>query len=123
MHAGNILLTDDGVKIIDFDKAGPCDGQMNVGYISVKGRRALRKDINFIGVPYNTHTGFFIMVKDIFRKKGMSTEPIDKVIKRYMESGDGTQDIKEAYQAVKGGRRRTFRKKSTRRCRRISSSK
>ena len=123
MHAGNILLTDDGVKIIDFDKAGPCDGQMNVGYTSVKGRKALRKDLNFIGVPYNTHTGFFIMVKDIFRKKGMSTERIDEVIKRYMESGHGTEDIQEAYQSVKGGRRRTFRKKSTRRCSRISSSK
>jgi len=115
MHAGNILLTDDGVKIIDFDKAGACDGQMNVGYTSVKGRKALRKDLNFIGVPYNNHTGFFIMVKDIFRKKGLSVERIDEIIQRYMTSEHHTEDIQAAYQAMKGGRRRTFRKKSLQR--------
>lgn len=102
MHSGNILLTSDGVKIIDFDKAGPCDGQMNIGYASVKNRKALRKDLNFIGVPYNTHTGFFVMVKDIFRKKGISTERIDQIIQNYMESKHTKEDIEAAYSSVKG---------------------
>ena len=125
MHAGNILLTGDGVKIIDFDKAGPCDGLMNVGYTSMKGRKAMRKDLNFIGVPYNTHTGFFIMVRDLFIKKGIPTERIDEVIDRYMSSGHSTEDIRVAYEAVKGipkGGRRTRRcRRSVRR--RITSSK
>jgi serine/threonine protein kinase len=116
MHAGNILLTDDGVKIIDFDKAGPCDGLMNVGYTSFKGRKPLRKDVNFIGVPYNTHTGFFIMAKDLCTKKGMPTHKIDNIIDRYMRSNHMIEDIDVAYQAMKefpkGGRRTRRRRGS-----------
>lgn len=131
MHSGNILLTDDGVKIIDFDKAGPCDGRMNVGYTSFNnGRNAARKDLNFIGVPYNTHTGFFVMAKDIFRKKGISTDRIDEIINNYIKSKHTKEDIEAAYSSVKkvlakvpkGGRRT---RQSTRRKlkRRVTSSK
>ena len=127
MHSGNILLTDDGVKIIDFDKAGPCDGRMNVGYTSFHGRNAARKDLNFIGVPNNTYTGFFVMVKDIFRKKGISTERIDEIIHTYMKSKHTKEDIEAAYSSVKEvlanlqkGGRSTRRRRSKRR---VSSSK
>ena len=130
MHSGNILLTSDGVKIIDFDKAGPCDGQMNVGYRLFNGRNAARKDLNFIGVPYNTHTGFFVMVKDIFIKKRISTQRIDEIIQNYMKSKHTKEDIEAAYSSVKGvlanlqkGGRRT--RARTRRIlkRRVTSSK
>ena len=130
MHAGNILLTDDGVKIIDFDKAGPCDGEMNVGYTSVKSRKALRKDLNFIGVPYNTHTGFFGMVKDIFRKKGISTNKIDEIIDKYINSNSNREKIEEAYVSMKdilanvpNGGRRTRRRRRRMLKRRVTSSK
>jgi serine/threonine protein kinase len=130
MHSGNILLTSDGVKIIDFDKAGPCDGQMNIGYTSFNGRNAARKDLNFIGVPYNTHTGYFVMTKDIFRKKSISTERIDEIIKNYMKSKHTKDDIEAAYSSVKGvlanlqkGGRRTRRSTRCKLKRRITSSK
>ena len=130
MHAGNILLTDDGVKIIDFDKAGPCDEMMNVGYTSVKNRKALRKDLNFIGVPYNTHTGFFVMVKDIFRKKGISVNKIDEIIDKYINSNSNREEIEEAYVSMKDiltklqkGGRRTRRRRRRVLNRRVTSSK
>ena len=32
MHAGNVLITEDDVKIIDFDKAGGCDEMVEAGH-------------------------------------------------------------------------------------------
>jgi serine/threonine protein kinase len=130
MHAGNILITydterkEDLVKIIDFDKAGACNDIMpnGLGFPS-----ALRKDVNFIGLPDdNNYTGFFIMVKHIMEQKGISAGPIDSIIEQYKESNNTLEDIEKAYRDLilysKGGRktpgRRTMKSK-----RRISSSK
>jgi serine/threonine protein kinase len=120
MHSGNILLTRDSVKIIDFDKAGGCNETMNVGYRTfLNKRKALRKDINFIGTPYPNITGFFLMCKDIFKYKGIPTSKLDEIIKRYLESSTSQQDIHAAYISARdmlyeftlnGGRRKTRRK-------------
>lgn len=114
MHSGNILLTGDSVKIIDFDKAGGCNQVMNIGYRSFNGRPAVRKDINFIGTSYDDFTGFFLMCKDIFRKKGIASGQIDAIIKKYSESNTSQEDIGYAYisamHLLKGGRRKTRRK-------------
>ena len=119
MHSGNILLTADSVKIIDFDKAGSCNQVMNIGYRSFNGRPAVRKDINFIGTSYDDFTGFFLMCKDIFRKKGIPSGQIDAIINTYMKSNTSQHDIHAAYASargmfngftLKGGRRKTRRK-------------
>jgi len=119
MHSGNILIADTSVKIIDFDKAGGCNETMNVGYRTFKNRKALRKNINFIGTSYDTFTGFFLMCKDILTKKGVDTTKLDEIIETYKKSSTSHQDIRAAYVSARGmfngftlngGRRKTRRK-------------
>jgi len=119
MHSGNILLTRDSAKIIDFDKAGGCNETMNVGYRTFKNRKALRKNINFIGISYDTFTGFFLMCKDILTKKSIPTTKLDEIMETYIGSSTSQQDIHAAYASargmfngftLRGGRRKTRRK-------------
>jgi len=119
MHSGNILIADNSVKIIDFDKSGGCNETMNVGYRTFKNRKALRKNINFIGTSYDTFTGFFLMCKDILTKKDIPTSKLDEIIETYKKSSTSQEDIHAAYVSargmlnafpLKGGRRKTRRK-------------
>jgi serine/threonine protein kinase len=95
LHAGNVLIHGDSVKVIDFDKAGPCDGVMHTGYARVKGRNGLRQNVNFIGTPDSKTTGFFVLCKDIFTRLGIQS-PIDSIIDKYL----ATSDINEAYASI-----------------------
>lgn len=99
MHAGNVLITNDGVKIIDFDKAGECDKPLEAGYARFKGRNALRRNMNFIGTGHFPPTGFFVMCKDIFAhipKLVKYVPRIDEIIKEYVAE----EDIPRAYKAI-----------------------
>jgi predicted Ser/Thr protein kinase len=126
MHWDNILLTDQGTKIIDFDKTGPCDGKMNVGQLSFKGRNTLRKNFNFIGLPHDKHNGFFLLCKTLFAYMKKPTDEIETIIDTYINSEHSKDDIQKAYTSLelvlkgdlhsKGGGR-------TRRRRSIPSSK
>jgi serine/threonine protein kinase len=95
LHAGNVLIHGDSVKVIDFDKAGPCDGVMHTGYARVKGRNGLRQNVNFIGTPDSKTTGFFVLCKDIFEQVGIQID-IDSIIEKYL----ATSKIDEAYGSI-----------------------
>jgi len=99
MHAGNVLITDEGVKIIDFDKAGECNQPVEAGYTRFKGRNALRRNMNFIGTGHFPPTGFFVMCKDIFAhipKLVKYVPRIDEIIQGYVAE----EDIPSAYDAI-----------------------
>lgn len=134
MHWDNILITDDGVKIIDFDKTGACDEASNLGNIQIGPSRAVRKDYNFIGTPFNRDTGLFLLCKRVFEymKEPKATSDIEQIIKRYIDSNHSKEDILQAYTSLKivleefsnskGGRRsRRRRRRSSKH--RMSSSK
>lgn len=94
LHAGNVLIHGDLVKIIDFDKAGSCDEEMYTLTAKIGNRKALRKNVNFIGTPGHT-TGFFVLCKDIFTRLDIQS-PIDSIISTYLESSD----IHQAYESI-----------------------
>ena len=99
MHAGNVLITEDGVKIIDFDKAGECNQPVEAGYTRFKGRNALRRNMNFIGTGHFPPTGFFVMCKDIFARIDTLVKyvpRIDEIIQAYLAE----EDIPRAYDAI-----------------------
>jgi predicted Ser/Thr protein kinase len=135
MHWDNILLTDDGVKIIDFDKTGPCDEASELGnmYIGSSTAFAVRQDYDFIGAPLNMNTGFFLLCKRIFNYMNKPTGYIELIIKTYIDSNHTKEDIQQAYTSLKnvlqgastskGGRRTSKRRLRGSRSRRISSSK
>lgn len=136
MHSGNILITDKGTKIIDFDSAGECDQVMDLGYAHINGRKTLRRNVNFIGHKGNTFTGFFIMCKDIFSKFNY-LKPFIIRINRIIQEYKNSEDVFLAYKKIisllktiqgQEGGRRTRRKsihlrRSRRRRSRIPSSK
>jgi serine/threonine protein kinase len=133
MHSGNILITDEGIKVIDFDTAGSCDQHMNLGRSNIKGRQTLRRNMNLIGYLGNTFTGFFVMCKSIFSKFNHLkpfVERIDTIVEEYLQREDVSLAYKKiisllkSIQAQEGGRRtrrsRT-RRRSIRLCSRRSS--
>lgn len=128
MHWDNILLTDEGTKIIDFDKSGECDKGSELGNIHIGpgNARAVRKDYDFIGAPLNRNTGFFLLCKTLFAYMKKPTDEIEAIIDRYINSEHSKEDIQKAYTSLEGvlkggsyskGGRRTRRRRS------ISSSK
>jgi serine/threonine protein kinase len=96
LHAGNVLIHGNSVKVIDFDKAGRCDQGMVTGYTRLESRNAVRQNVNFIGTPGST-TGFFVLCKDMFARLGIQSQSqIDSIIKRYIASSN----IDEAYASI-----------------------
>jgi len=80
MHSGNVLITESGVLIIDFDTAGECNEKIITGFTD-----KLRKDVNFIGKPANHNTGFFIMCKNIFTfLKVKQEKDVQEIIDTYL---------------------------------------
>jgi serine/threonine protein kinase len=140
MHWDNVLLTTEGVKIIDFDKSGKCSDPITLGNKNnrnldnknIGNRKEVRSDYNFTGAPYNMDSGFFIMCIKVFEylKMTIHVKKIQEIIHTYIKSKHTKEDIEAAYSSVKkvlanvpkGGRRT---RQSTRRKlkRRVTSSK
>jgi serine/threonine protein kinase len=114
MHSGNVLITESGVLIIDFDTAGGCNERIETGFMDKS-----RKDVNFIGKPANPTTGFFIMCKNIFtflnRKEG---EDIQEIIDTYLEDGDigkAYDDLSTVINTIRNSQTGARRLRNTRR--------
>jgi thiamine kinase-like enzyme len=131
MHWDNVLLTTEGVKIIDFDKSGNCSEAISLGNKNIGNRKAVRSNYNFIGAPSNPDSGFFIMCKRVFEYLEMTThvKKIQDIINNYMKSKHTKDDIEAAYSSVKAlanlqkGGRRTRTKMRCILKRRVTSSK
>jgi serine/threonine protein kinase len=128
MHAGNVLiLPDRTIKVIDFDKSGDCDEKLETGYQTVRGRNAVRRNVDFIGVPSSSITGFFVLCKHIFTLQDLPVERMDRIIQEYLTDLPIEQAYAKMYaflEAVKGqngqGRRTRKRKQKQKQKRRRS---
>jgi serine/threonine protein kinase len=128
MHAGNVLiLPDRTIKVIDFDKSGDCDEKLETGYQTVRGRNAVRRNVDFIGVPSSSITGFFVLCKHIFTLQDLPVERMDRIIQEYLTDLPIEQAYAKMYavlEAVKGqnGQGRRTKKRAQKRRRSLPAS-